>query len=339
MLLHQGSITIHSERNIGTDFVIKLSSSINHYHQEDIQNQEDISFKTSEIGAGIETDEVYPEANYKAALTDDLSAGENMKEKTILLAEDNIDLRTIIKESLSEKYEIIDFGDAKPALEYLNDNNADLIISDIMMPETDGITFCKMIKKNVETSHIPFIMLTAKSGIESMLEGTESGADLYFEKPVDLILLKTSIANIFKQQEVLREYYAKNYFAEASSSVSGNKQDNQFLMELSKIIDEHLDQSDLDVNTIAAKMTMSRSKLYSKIKVLTGKSVVEFILSYRLRRAAKFLIESDMNIQQAMYAVGIESRSYFTKAFKKEFDMTPSQFLLKNKNNPRPDLE
>lgn len=91
---------------------------------------------------------------------------------------------------------------------------------------------------------------------------------------------------------------------------------------------------DLDVNTIAAKMMMSRSKLYTKIKALTGKSVVEFILSYRLRQAAKFLIESDMNIQQAMYAVGIESRSYFTKAFKKEFNMPPSQFLLKNKGNP-----
>ncbi len=330
VLLHKGSITIHSERNAGTDFVIKLSSSMDHYLPGEIQLQDDSAFETSESGVGIAAEDTYPKGNYKAALTDELPTEENIKEKTILLAEDNVDLRMIIKDSLGEKYRIIDFEDAKPALEYLNDNNVDLIISDIMMPETDGITFCKAIKNNIGTSHIPFIMLTAKSGIESMLEGTESGADLYFEKPVDLTLLKTSIANIFRQQEVLKEYYAKNYFAEVSS-VSGNRQDNRFLMEISKIIDEHLDQSDLDVNTIAVRMMMSRSKLYSKIKVLTGKSVVEFILSYRLRRAARFLIESDMNIQQAMYAVGIESRSYFTKAFKKEFNMPPSQFLLKNK--------
>ena len=147
---------------------------------------------------------------------------------------------------------------------------------------------------------------------------------------MDLTLLNTSIANIFEQKEVLREYYSKNYFAEISS-VSVNKQDNQFLKDVSDIIDEFLDRTELDVNTIASRMMMSRSKLYAKIKTLTGKSVVEFILSYRLRRASKFLLESDMNIQQAMYAVGIESRSYFTKAFKKEFNMTPSQFIQKHK--------
>lgn len=280
---------------------------------------------------------IFAPIDYKAALADDLPVEDDVREKTILLAEDNMDLRMIIKSSLEEKYEVIDFEDSKPALEYLKNNDVDLIISDIMMPETDGITFCKTIKNNMETSHIPFIMLTAKSGIESMLEGTESGADLYFEKPVDLTLLKTSMANIFKQKEVLREYYAKNYFAEISN-VSSNKQDNQFLKDISEIIEEYLDQSDLDVNTIAARMMMSRSKLYSKIKTLTGKSVVEFILSYRLRRAARLLVENKMNIQQAMYAVGIESQSYFTKSFKKEFDMPPSKFVQKYKENQPPEL-
>lgn len=337
VLLHKGSITIHSERNIGTDFVINLPVSDDYYLPEEMQPLDETPFETSESGINTENDQVYPKTHYKTAIEDESPVKEHVKEKTILLAEDNIDLRTIIKSSLEEKYEVIDFEDGKPSLEYLKNNDVDLIISDIMMPEIDGITFCKTIKGNVETSHIPFIMLTAKSGVESMIEGTESGTDLYFEKPVDLTLLKTAIANIFKQQEVLRGYYAKSYFAEASPSVSGNKQDNQFLKDISRIIDEHLDQSDLDVNTIASKMMMSRSKLYSKIKTLTGKSVVEFILGYRLRRAAKLLIESDMNIQQVMYAVGIESQSYFTKTFKKEFEMTPSQFVLKNKTNLRSD--
>jgi signal transduction histidine kinase/ligand-binding sensor domain-containing protein/CheY-like chemotaxis protein/AraC-like DNA-binding protein len=332
VLLHKGSITIYSKRHAGSDFVIKLPLSPHHYLPGEIHTQDADSPETANNTAE-DTDSIYPEINCQTILADDLPPEEHAKGKTLLLAEDNAGLRMIIKSSLREQYEIIDFDDGKPALEYLKDNDVDLILSDIIMPEVDGITFCRAIKRNMETSHIPFILLTAKSGIESMLEGSESGVDLYFEKPIDMTLLKTSIANIFKQREALREYYAKNYFAE-TANIPANRQDNLFLKEISGIIDENLDQSDLDVNTIAAKMLMSRSKLYSKLKALTGKSVVEFILSYRLRRAAKFLTEGGTNIQQVMYAVGIESQSYFTKAFKKEFNMTPSQFLLKNRENP-----
>lgn len=332
VMLHKGSLTIYSERGVGSDFVIELSSDIKSYLPEEVEvlNSELVENKT-EIEANI--DSIYPDIGYKLPLSEYLpSNSDKIKDKTILIAEDNEDLRNIIKSSLEEKYEVVCFDNGKHAYDWLKENEVDLILSDIMMPVMDGITFCKKIKNNVETSHIPFILLTAKSGVDSMIEGTESGADLYFEKPVDLTLLKTSISNIFKKQDVLREYYAKNYFAEVSS-ISPNKQDNQFLIDVTDIIDERIDQSELDVNTIATEMMMSRSKLYSKIKALTGKSVVEFILSYRLRKAAKLLVESEMNIQQAMYAVGIESRSYFTKAFKKEFDMTPSQFQTKNKNN------
>jgi signal transduction histidine kinase/ligand-binding sensor domain-containing protein/DNA-binding response OmpR family regulator len=336
VLLHKGSITIYSKRHAGSDFVIKLPLSPDYYLPGEIQAQDTASLETESDAGRIyteETDRIYPESNYQIALADDLPPEEHTKGKTLLLAEDNVGLRMIIKSSLKEHYEVIDFDDGKPALEYLKDNDVDLILSDIMMPEVDGISFCETIKRNMETSHIPFILLTAKSGKESMLEGSESGADLYFEKPVDMTLLKTSIANIFKQQEALREYYAKNYFAEITN-IPANRQNSLFLKEISRIIDENLDQSDLDVNTIAAKMLMSRSKLYSKLKALTGKSVVEFILSYRMRRAARLLTEGGMNVQQVMYAVGIESQSYFAKAFKKEFNMTPSQFLLKNKENP-----
>jgi signal transduction histidine kinase/ligand-binding sensor domain-containing protein/DNA-binding response OmpR family regulator len=334
VLLHKGSITIYSERCVGSDFVIRLPLSPDYYLPGEIQTENAVPLET-----GSDTDRTYPESNEQIALpvgalpADALPAEEPAGSRKLLLAEDNVDLRMIIKLSLEEQYEVVDFDDGKPALEYLNDNDVDLILSDIMMPEVDGISFCEAVKHNMETSHIPFILLTAKSGRESMLEGSESGADLYFEKPVDMTLLKTSIANIFRQREALREYYAKNYFAEITH-IPANRQDNLFLKQIAGIIDESLDQSDLDVNTIAARMLMSRSKLYSKLKALTGKSVVEFILSYRLRRAAKLLAEGGMNAQQVMYAVGIESQSYFTRAFKKEFSITPSQFLLKNKENP-----
>lgn len=254
------------------------------------------------------------------------------KTKTILIAEDNNDLRELLKSSLSSHYNIIDFENAKLALDYLKSKDADMIISDIMMPEIDGITFCKNVKSNIETSHIPFILLTAKSGLESQLEGTESGADLYFEKPTDLNLLKAAMSNIFKQQEILRNHYASNYFADVSE-IATNREDNRFLNDVTNIIESYLDKSQLDVNTIANEMMMSRSKLYSKIKALTGKSIVEFILSYRLRKAAKLMTENNITVQEAMYSVGIESRSYFSNSFKKEFGMTPSKFIEKHNQN------
>lgn len=261
---------------------------------------------------------------------EDLFTEKDQKDKTILIAEDNVDLRMLIKSALKENYNIVGFNNGSNALEYLKNEDVDLIISDIMMPEMDGITFCKMIKENVETSHIPFVLLTAKTGIESRLEGSESGADLYFEKPIDLTLLKLSLSNIFKQQDVLREHYAKNYFADISE-IATNREDSKFLNDVTSIIESYLDKSELDVNTIATEMMMSRSKLYSKIKSLTGKSIVEFILNYRLRKAAQLLTEGSISIQEAMFSVGIESRSYFTNSFKKEFGMTPSKFVEKQR--------
>lgn len=332
--VHKANITICSERDVGTDFIIQFSSDIDFYElderkttkESEDKNEATIEDLFSEVFLSSE------DSDNQAYTSNDGDAGSaNIdKNKTILIAEDNEDLRELLKSSLSQNYNIVDFGDAKPALDYLKSNDVvDMIVSDIMMPEVDGITFCKTIKSDVETSHIPFILLTAKSGVESQLEGTESGADLYLEKPTDLNLLRAAISNIFKQQEILKNHYASNYFADVSE-IATNREDSKFLNNVTNIIESYLDKSELDVNTIATEMMMSRSKLYSKIKSLTGKSIVEFILNYRLRKAAQMLTEGNTTIQEAMYSVGIESRSYFTNSFKKEFGMPPSKFIEKN---------
>jgi len=139
-----------------------------------------------------------------------------------------------------------------------------------------------------------------------------------------------SIQNIFNRQQQLKEYYAKNFYVE-SSELSTNKHDNEFMKQLTEVIDSLIDQSDIDVHTIASKLSMSRSKLYTKIKVMTDKSIVEFIRSYRLRKAARLLIEENLSISDVMVMVGIESNSYFTRAFKAEFGMTPTAFIQQNK--------
>lgn len=324
VLLHKGVITIFSEREKGTEMEVCLSSNKETYKENEFLKDKE---------------EVQEEILIESEGADVLQADEILEDtvllrnkKRILLAEDNDDLRILIADSLSEEYDVVQAADGLAASELADDMDVDLIISDIMMPLKDGVTFCAEIKSNINTSHIPFILLTAKTGLESKIEGADSGADIYFEKPIDLNFLKLSLQNIFKHQQQLKEYYAKNYFAD-SSELSSNEQDNKFLKKFIEIIEDNIDQSDMDVNYIASELSMSRSKLYTKIKTLTDKSIVEFILSHRLRKAARLIIEENMTMREIMVQIGIESQPYFTNAFKKEFGETPTAFASKHKKN------
>jgi signal transduction histidine kinase/DNA-binding response OmpR family regulator/ligand-binding sensor domain-containing protein len=314
--LHHGAITIFSERERGTEMVVELPFDMEFYNSDEIRDP------------AIE--ETREQVDSRAEAMDmTLSAAESMLMPTrekILLVEDNDDLRGLIADFLSSDYEIVQAVDGLEASRLLAENEIDLIISDIMMPGKDGVTLLREVKERAATSHIPFILLTAKTGIEAKIEGTGSGADIYFEKPVDMSLLKLSLDNIFRRDNTLREYFSKNYFAN-NSEAAQNERDNVFLKKLIAIIDDNLTAESIDVNFIASELSMSRRKLYARIKTLTDKSIVEFILNYRLRKAAKLIVEEDMNAQQAMESVGIKSQSYFTSVFKKEFGMTPSAFM------------
>jgi DNA-binding response OmpR family regulator len=313
-LLHKGAITIFSERNRGTDMVVYLPTDSSRYTEEERKAVNPAIY----IDAAGETE--------IKILSD---------KKRLLLVEDNDDLRMLIADSLSSGFEVVEAADGIVASELLRRMEIDIMVSDIMMPEKDGITLCREVKNDVNLSHIPVILLTAKTGPDSKLEGVDSGADLYFEKPVDSKLLCASIRNIFNMRKNLQEYYAKNYFAD-TSELTGNKQDREFLQRFIHIVEQNLDQSEMDVNYIASELNVSRSKLYKKVKDLTNKSTVEFILNYRLRKAARLLVEEDVSIREIMEQVGIESQSYFTSVFKKEFKETPMAFAKKHgkkKNN------
>lgn len=310
VLLHKGMLTIYSERESGTDIVVALSKSSDFYTQEDMLTE-----KT--------------ESTIAIAKLDESSEKLLSEKKHILLVEDNDDLRGLIAESLAVDYEVDEAANGALAAEILQNKPFDLVISDIMMPVKDGITLCREVKSDVNLSHIPFVLLTAKTGLESKLEGVDSGADLYFEKPVDSKLLRASVQNIFNARKKLQEYYAKNYFAD-TSELAGNRQDREFLKQFITVVEKNIDQSEMDVNYIASELSISRSKLYNKVKSLTNKSIVEFILQYRLRKAARLLVEEDLSIREIMEKVGIESQSYFTAAFKKEFDETPTAFAKRH---------
>ena len=318
VLLHRGKITIYSERTIGTDISVEFSLSKKMYEPDCFVNE------TEEV-----TEEEVPMDSTKK-ISSIIKTATQKNKKKILFAEDNVALRELISDHLSTDFEIIQAEDGLMAKKILSKKTIDLIISDIMMPKMDGISLCKDTKNNIETSHIPVLLLTAKSGIDSKLEGVDSGADYYFEKPVSPELLNKTIHNIFKQQKKLKEFYAKNHFAD-SAELTSNERDAEFLKKFIDLIDKNLHQSDMDINNIAAEMSMSRSKLYRKVKTMTDMSIVEFILSYKLKKAAKMIIEKNMTIREIMDEIGIESQPYFTNSFKKEFGETPTAFVARHK--------
>ncbi|MBL7970159.1 MAG: response regulator [Prolixibacteraceae bacterium] len=324
VILHRGVIRICSERGKGTDILVAFFKNKERYH---------------ESGLTVETKIVANEISFNSDQTDqDLAVDSTVyihddefllrEKKRILLVEDNDELRSLIASFLSVSFDVVEAENGVEASDILNDNEVDLVISDIMMPLKDGITLCREVKSDINTSHIPFLLLTAKCSIDSKIEGAECGADVYFEKPIDLHLLMLSIQNIFGRQQRLKEHYARNYYVE-SSELANNVQDNRFLKKLGEIIESRMNQPEMDVNLIATELSMSRSKLYSKLRSITDKSIVEFILSYRLRKAARLMVDENMPLREVMDKIGIESQSYFTRAFKKEFGETPSSFLGK----------
>lgn len=331
--LHKGEITVYSEYGKGSDFIVCFPTDAGIYEPEHFLNGSELepTLAVSGFTPAIQSENILKQQLEAPDLPGDFEPENYITDKKrILLAEDNEDLRHLIADFLAADFEIIEVANGQMALETLTKMHIDLIISDIMMPEMDGITFCTLVKENINYSHIPFILLTAKAGLESKLEGADSGADIYLEKPIDFNLLRLSLRNVFKQQQQMREYFAKSFFAE-SHELTTNKRESDFMRKFISILDQNLDKSEMDINHIAYELSMSRSKLYNKIKSITGKSIIEFIKSYRLRKAANLIIDTNLSMREIMILIGIESQSYFSRSFKNEFGETPTAFAANHK--------
>lgn len=326
VLLHKGSIVVYSERGKGTEFVVSFSRN------ELIYEGKGFGKHGSERNAIVESNVDFPECLDFRETEHQESCPIKQERKCVLLVEDNVEVRMTICEFIAEYFEVLEAADGVEALEMLSaKKNIDLVISDVMMPRKDGVALCQEVKADINFSHIPFVMLTAKGGVESRIEGVDAGADAYFEKPVNLKLLLVTIRNLLSQKQKMKDYWAKNYFVENMQQAI-SQQDNIFMEKLIEVIEANIERSDIDVNYVASQLSMSRSKLYNKIRLMTGKSIVEFIRSYRLRKAARLLSEENLSIKEVMMRVGIESDSYFAKSFKAKYGVTPSEFMKKLKN-------
>ena len=304
--LHNGKLYLDPDQPINA-FVLTLP-----LHQEKVIHLEDHSPKDEYL---------LPE---EKLITADIP-----EKKHILLVEDNEEVRSFIAEKLRESFIVKTAANGVEALEILNNQHIDLVISDVMMPRMGGFELCRAIKSNMELSHIPFIFLTAKDDLDSKINGLKIGAESYIEKPFSFDHLKSQIITLLNNRQKERETFAKRPFFPIHS-MKMNKADEEFMDKIIRVIHENITDDNFNVEKLAEIVNMSRSGLLRKIKVLTNLSPIDFIRLIRLKKAAELILEGKHRIGEICYMVGINSPSYFSKLFLRQFGMTPKDFEKQN---------
>lgn len=245
---------------------------------------------------------------------------------TILLVDDNEDILDFIADDLSGKYRVLTAKNGYEALEILQQEIVQLIVSDVMMPEIDGFELCERIKSGIEFSHIPVILLTAKNTLQSKILGLELGADAYVEKPFSPEFLQVQIASLLKNRNKIKAYFASSPLIHIKT-MAYSKADEQFLIKLQDTIDKNLENKDLDVDHLADKLNISRPTLYRKIKSISDLSPNELINLARLKKGAELLNEGILKIYEVSELVGYKSQTHFGRNFLKQFGMSPTDYI------------
>ncbi len=233
------------------------------------------------------------------------------------------------KSHLEKDYNILKARDGEEGLVTALEQIPDLIISDVMMPKMDGNVMTEKLKTDQRTNHIPVILLTARASIDSKIEGFEIGADAYITKPFNARELKTRVMNLIEQRQRLKQHFAEELNAGLPVEKSSNlpSMDQQFVQKLIDVVNNHLSDDDFDVNEFASEMALSRAQLHRKIKALTDMTTSEFIRTIRLNKAAELLKQKTDSVTQIAYETGFNNLSWFAKAFKDQFGVTPSEYM------------
>ncbi|AXT50259.1 hybrid sensor histidine kinase/response regulator [Aquimarina sp. BL5] len=321
--LHQGKIKVKSNKKKGTVFTVNLP-----FEKEAYLDIPEITCKhKSDSDYKVRTSELDSMA---ISINDELVDLNLAKEKSslpvLLVVDDNADIRNFLKQALSERYVIYEADNGKKGFEIANKLLPNVIITDLVMPVMDGIEFCKKVKSNKETSHIPVIMLTAKLSQESEIEGRQIGADGYIRKPFDIELLELKLKNTLDYREKLRNTFNKNITFQPKD-VTVTTLDEKFLQQAIEIVEKHMMNTDFSVEMLVKEMGLSRSNIYLKFKEITGLSSSEFIRNIRLKRAVQLFEKSDYSVKEIMYMTGFNTASYFAKCFKKQFGVIPSEYV------------
>ncbi len=324
---HKGTIAATSTKE-NVRFVFKIPVYENAFLAEEIVSQPtalDTSFENfrmqqrNDVEEHVVNEAIFQQKNDQSEHTEDLD------QPILLIVDDNEDLRTYIKSIFEQRFQVITASDGFEGLKVALAKVPDLIITDLMMPNEDGLKFTEKCKINPITSHIPLVMLTAKAGDENTLIGLETGADAYLTKPFNTKILKATVDNLLENRKKLQDRFSQEVIL-MPKDIAINSVDEQFITNLQTVLDEQLVESDFNAESFAKALYMSRMQLHRKLKAVTGKTATEFIRFQRLKLAASLLKKSDANISEIGYSVGFNNHSYFTKCFKEHYGVSPTDF-------------
>lgn len=315
---HHGEITYQENEGGGSVFVVTIPL------QKDCYEASDFLVKDSPI---LKAELAKERDEQEEKTTDAVPSAPSapLNRRTILLIEDDNDVREFLLSELESCFDLKVASDGKAGIAMAKELDVDLIVSDVMMPGMNGFELTKRLKNSFETSHIPIILLTALSTDENVLEGTESGADAYITKPFSPQLLMARILQLLNQREILRQKFGKEP-QEIRSAMLSNEQDSLFVKRLDSIVYSRLGEQDLSVDKVAGLLHLGRTIFYKKVRGTTGYTPNEYIRVIRLRKAAELLKEGEKNVSEVAYAVGFDNPYYFSKCFKEQFGMPPSQY-------------
>lgn len=319
---HKGQISVSSKPDKGSVFIVRIPCGKAQFDPAE-RSDEPLVLNGVENQFPLGTESLLME---EYCPDSEISRIKEGGKPTVLVAEDNHDLRNFIAFYLKKEYHVIETENGKEAYEKAQLFNPNLVITDVMMPEMDGLELCSRIKNNIITSHIPVILLTARSAVENYVQGLETGADDYIAKPFNLTILEARIRNLIESRNRLRYLFLNDSEAKASD-IAVSSVDEQFLAKAIQVVEEHYTDSEFGVEDFVHKMSVSRSLLHKKLTALTDQSAGDFITSIRLKKASQALRQKTGNISEVAYDVGFNDPKYFSRIFKRRFGVSPRDFM------------
>jgi signal transduction histidine kinase/ligand-binding sensor domain-containing protein/DNA-binding response OmpR family regulator len=312
--LHKGEILVESVEGQGSAFTIHLPVGKGHFGPDEIIDND---ANTHEDDTTVFDEDECDQSGARRGV------------KTILIVEDDAEICSFIAGLLEKSYHVLQAADGRAAFEIALNRRPDIIITDIMMPVMDGIGLCNAVKTNIRTSHIPVILLTARSGLINQKQGIRTGADAYITKPFSPDILLLTVHNLLRSRKNLIRYYRNVFTNTSADSRAGEfiSLDEKFLHSVHEVVTDNIDKPDFNINEICDALNMSRSVFYKKIKILTGLTPLEYVRSLRMQEAAKLLRTKNYKIFEVAYMVGFAEIKYFRQSFVKEFGVTPSEFI------------
>ena len=311
--LHGGEITVDSRTGEGSVFTFFLPTDLQHDEKVTIAHGED----KETVGVSVPS----------AAEDGSEPSGERKK---LLIVEDNADFRAYLVHEFSSDFDVVEAGDGAEGEEMVREEWPDLVISDLMMPKRDGIAFCQRMKNDIHTSHIPFILLTAKMSDDARIESYKAGADSYISKPFNFEMLQVRVQKLIEQRETRKETFKKNIEI-TPSEITTTSLDEEFVKKAVAFVEKNMDDSEYSLEDLSSDLGLSKTHLNRKLTVILNMKPLQFIRSIRLKRAAQLLVGSQYNVVEIADKVGFNTIKYFNRYFKEEFGMTPTQYREANK--------